>query len=67
MSGKGSSPRPYSVDTETFARNWDTIFSKKKKTEGERQAEAWLKDEYYDLDVARSNEETQEAKRAEHR
>jgi hypothetical protein len=27
MSGKGSSPRPYSVDQETFDKNWDTIFN----------------------------------------
>jgi hypothetical protein len=24
--GKGHRPRPYSVDTETFANNWDRIF-----------------------------------------
>jgi hypothetical protein len=49
--GKGDSPRPYSVDQNTFSNNWDAIFGKKKKTEGEKQAEAFLKDEYYDLDV----------------
>ena len=27
--GKGSSPRPYSVDQKTFANNWDLIFKKK--------------------------------------
>jgi hypothetical protein len=27
--GKGSSPRPYSVDQTTFANNWETIFGKK--------------------------------------
>lgn len=27
--GKGSSPRPFSVDQETFASNWDRIFGKK--------------------------------------
>lgn len=27
--GKGSSPRPYSVDQKTFADNWEKIFSKK--------------------------------------
>lgn len=27
--GKGSSPRPYSVDKETFNSNWDKIFGKK--------------------------------------
>ena len=29
MSGKGSSPRPFSVDQATFASNWDKIFAKK--------------------------------------
>jgi hypothetical protein len=28
--GKGSAPRPYSVDKETFSNNWDSIFGKKK-------------------------------------
>jgi hypothetical protein len=27
--GKGSRPRPYSVDKDTFVNNWDKIFSKK--------------------------------------
>jgi hypothetical protein len=31
MSGKGSRPRPYSVDRKTFESNWDKIFSKKSK------------------------------------
>jgi hypothetical protein len=29
MSGKGSRPRPYSVDRKTFESNWDKIFGKK--------------------------------------
>ncbi len=28
MSGKGSRPRPYSVDQKTFDNNWDRIFNK---------------------------------------
>ena len=28
MSGKGSAPRPFSVDNETFKRNFDAIFGK---------------------------------------
>ena len=48
--GKGDRPRPFSVDQKTFASNWDTTFGKAKKTEGEKQAEAFLKDEYYDID-----------------
>lgn len=27
--GKGSAPRPYSVDQKTFDNNWDRIFGKK--------------------------------------
>jgi|LauGreDrversion4_2_1035121.scaffolds.fasta_scaffold04138_5 hypothetical protein len=53
--GKGSSPRPFSVDQKTFTDNWDAIFGQKKKSEGEKQAEAWLKDEYYDLDSQNSD------------
>jgi len=26
--GKGSNPRPYSVDKKTFDHNWDVIFNK---------------------------------------
>ncbi len=29
--GKGSRPRPYSVDQKTFENNWDTIFKKTPK------------------------------------
>ena len=28
--GKGSSPRPLSVDQDTFSKNWEAIFKKKK-------------------------------------
>ena len=31
--GKGSNPRPYSVDSKTFSSNWDTIFKKKEEKE----------------------------------
>lgn len=31
MSGKGSAPRPYSVDQKTFGDNWDRIFKKEKQ------------------------------------
>ena len=30
--GKGSAPRPFSVDHNTFSNNWDAIFGKKKQT-----------------------------------
>ena len=29
--GKGSAPRPYSVDQKTFENNWEAIFGKKPK------------------------------------
>jgi hypothetical protein len=48
--GKGSKPRPLSVSQEDFDNRFEAIFGKKKKTEGEKQAEAFLKDEYYDLE-----------------
>ncbi len=31
MTGKGSSPRPYAVDKETFNNNFDRIFNKRKR------------------------------------
>lgn len=33
MSGKGSRPRPFTVDRKTFNKNWDSIFGKKVKKE----------------------------------
>lgn len=43
MSGKGSSPRPYSVDQKTFSSNWDQIFGKKEDNTGTS------KNEYQDI------------------
>jgi Zn finger protein HypA/HybF involved in hydrogenase expression len=34
MSGKGDTPRPLSVSQEQFASNWEMIFGKKLKTQG---------------------------------
>jgi hypothetical protein len=31
MSGKGSKPRPFSVDRKTYESNWERIFGKKTK------------------------------------
>jgi hypothetical protein len=39
MSGKGSSPRPYSVDKKTFDDNWERIFCKDKRVDEDAQAE----------------------------
>jgi hypothetical protein len=49
MSGKGSKPRPYSVDQKTFESNWDSIFNKKKKTEQEKFDDAIVRHEYFDI------------------
>jgi hypothetical protein len=35
MSGKGSSPRPFSVDRKKFEENWDRIFNKKQEPSDE--------------------------------
>jgi hypothetical protein len=49
--GKGSKPRPFSVDQETFENNFDRIFGKKKKSEEEKfDEQVVMKDEYYDLE-----------------
>lgn len=45
MSGKGSSPRPFSVDQQTFDQNWDRIFANKETAKFEQ---AVMKNEYYD-------------------
>ncbi len=37
MNGKGSKPRPYSLDLETFSANWDSIFKPKPCTTGKDQ------------------------------
>ena len=39
MSGKGSAPRPYSVDQQTFADNWQAIFRKEQNDELRRRNE----------------------------
>lgn len=48
--GKGSAPRPFSVDSATFSDNWDRIFNRKKPTDAEQFDQAIMKNEYYDLD-----------------
>jgi len=55
MSGKGSKPRPFSVDQDTFESNWNNIFNSKKKTDQEKQLDAIMKNEYYDLDEQEKN------------
>lgn len=38
MSGKGSRPRPLSVDRKVFESNWDKIFKKKNQTKNKKLA-----------------------------
>lgn len=33
--GKGSKPRPFSVDMKTYSKNWDAIFRKKLDNSGD--------------------------------
>ena len=41
MSGKGSTPRPYSVTPDEFADSWSRIFgSKEKEGQGESQPDS---------------------------
>ena len=35
--GKGSTPRPYSVDLKTFDNNWEAIFRKDKQLAEEKE------------------------------
>lgn len=44
MSGKGSSPRPFSVSQDEFGKNFDLIFRRDKRKEEEEQ----LMDEEFD-------------------
>ena len=49
--GKGSRPRPFSVDQKTFDNNWDMIFNKNKKTDAEKfDEQVIMKNEFYDVD-----------------
>jgi hypothetical protein len=39
MAGKGSKARPFSVDKNTFDNNWESIFGKKEKVNGQEQSQ----------------------------
>jgi hypothetical protein len=42
--GKGSKPRPYSVDQKTFDSNWDAIFKKNESAEQQKPADKEITD-----------------------
>jgi hypothetical protein len=48
MTGKGSSPRPYSVDQKTFDSNWDRIFSNSKEEENIKEVSRLIAEETLD-------------------
>jgi len=50
MSGKGSSPRPFSVSRDKFTENWDRIFNK--KPESKQSADTELRKQALDELVA---------------
>lgn len=54
--GKGSAPRPFSVDANSFADNWERTFGKKNKTVTSPEEE---------VKNTRYNQETQEVKELE--
>jgi hypothetical protein len=45
MSGKGSSPRPFSVSNEEYANRWDAIFQRDKR----KEEDAKIEDEAFEL------------------
>lgn len=49
MSGKGSSPRPFSVDRGTFDNNWDRIFGSDKPAKEHRELDEKEWDAYSGL------------------
>lgn len=51
MSGKGSKPRPFTVDRTTFASNWDNIFGKNKFEDAKEISNYWSDDTEYEAIV----------------
>ena len=49
MSGKGSRPRPFSVDRKTFESNWEKIFGKKTKKTKKKVTEKTCKKQKLDI------------------
>ena len=55
MAGKGSKPRPSSVDQMTFDQNWDRIFGKKNNTQWDHYSDLPSVDSY-DIPVLENEE-----------
>lgn len=54
--GKGSSPRPFSVDKKTFDSNWDAIFGKKKEPNYEPDDGSLTEDQIKQIEESVKNE-----------
>lgn len=48
--GKGSKPRPYSIDFETFDSNWERIFGRDKKSSNESKSPELNRDKFKEED-----------------
>jgi hypothetical protein len=55
MAGKGSKPRPSSVDQTTFDQNWDRIFGRKDTTQWDHYSDLPSVDSY-DIPVLENEE-----------
>jgi hypothetical protein len=54
MSGKGSRPRPFSVQQDKFASNWDAIFGKKKQSTSDQSNNQLTNKEQHEATVDRN-------------
>ena len=63
--GKGSAPRPKSVDAETFASNWDAIFGKNKVPLRSVTEEVEAYDQYIAKHVDKEDESVESEEQAE--
>jgi len=52
--GKGDAPRPFSVDMETFDKNFDMIFGKKDKTQPKLNIEVQATNDEQNITVTKT-------------
>lgn len=66
MNGKGDSPRPLSIDSQTFANNWERIFKSKQMKALEELTRIQEELGLYELDTpVRSEVDTREHPRVD--
>jgi hypothetical protein len=56
--GKGSKPRPFSVDQDQFIKNWDLIFGKKNEKDAKQTSQTSESSEPGGMDVSGLQEDT---------